>query len=77
MFPEARLFIAEQFTPNLTFELAGLKAYEVVSSKYKGSRLEYVFARKEDLDVGMYGTAVNLNTMNATVGIVEPKNEGD
>ena len=72
-----QVFKGDGFMPNLTFELAGLKAYEVVSSKYKGSRLEYVFARKEDLDVGMYGTAVNLNRKNATVGVVEPKKKGD
>lgn len=69
-FCQYQVYKGNGFMPNLTLELVGLSTYEVISSTTKDSRLEYVFARKRDLDVGKYGTAVNFTDGEPTIGVI-------
>lgn len=69
-FCQYQVYKGNGFMPNLTLELVGLSTYEVVSSTTKDSRLEYVFARKKDLELGKYGTAVNFTDGEPTIGVI-------
>lgn len=69
-FCQYQVYKGNGFMPNLTLELVGLSTYEVISSTTKDSRLEYVFARKKDLELGKYGTAVNFTDGEPTIGVI-------
>lgn len=75
-FCQYRIFSGDGYMPNLTFELAGLKTYQVVKSNTKGSRLEYVIAKDKWLKPSNEATVVNLTgNANATIGVAkEPQN---
>lgn len=75
-FCQYRIFSGDGYMPNLTFELAGLKTYQVVKNNTKGSRLEYVIAKDKWLKPGNEATVVNLTgNANATIGVAkEPQN---
>lgn len=72
-FCQYQVFKGDGFMPNLTLELVGIRAYQVTKSSLEGSRLEYVFAKKQWLKTERFGTAVNLTgNDNATIGVIKP-----
>lgn len=75
-FCQYRIFSGDGYMSSLTFELAGLKTYQVVKNNTKGSRLEYVIAKDKWLKPGNEATVVNLTgNANATIGVAkEPQN---
>lgn len=71
-FCQYRIFSGDGYMPNLTFELVGLKTYQVVKSNAKGSRLEYVIAKDKWLKPVNETTVVNLTgNTNATIGVAK------
>lgn len=72
-FCQYQVFKGDGFMPNLTLELVGINAYQVVKSSKKDSRLEYVFGKKKWLNAKMDNEAVNLTgSNNSMIGVIKP-----
>lgn len=66
-FCQYRIFSGDGYMPNLTFELVGLKTYQVVKSDTKDSRLECVIAKDEWLKPGNEANEQHNRHLNGTL----------
>ncbi|WP_229410782.1 hypothetical protein [Limosilactobacillus reuteri] len=72
-FCQYRVFIGNGFMMNLTFELVGLKVYQVKKTEKDNEQMEYVFTKQGWLEPGQSGDALPLSDPStATVGIILP-----